>query len=93
MLKLTRLNRNVVAVNPDHITWADASPDTTLFLIGGEKLIVRESLDDLIERVVEFRRLVRAVPNAREMIEGEVPAVDVMRAFRRSTRPPPRAGG
>jgi len=59
MLKLTRLNNHVVAINPDHVVWADATPDTTLFLAGGERIIVRESLDELVARVVEFRRLVR----------------------------------
>jgi len=60
MLKLTRLNNHIVAINPDHIGWADATPDTTLALIGGEKIIVRESLDELIALVVEYRRLVHA---------------------------------
>jgi flagellar protein FlbD len=59
MLKLTRLNNHVVAINPDHIGWADATPDTTLFLIGGEKIIVRETLAELIAAVVEFRRAIR----------------------------------
>jgi flagellar protein FlbD len=60
MLKLTRLNNHVVAINPDHIGWADTTPDTTLFLIGGEKIIVRETLDELIAGVIEFRRLIRS---------------------------------
>jgi flagellar protein FlbD len=59
MLKLTRLNNHVVAINPDHIGWVDATPDTTLFLIGGEKIIVRETLDELIAAVVDYRRLIR----------------------------------
>jgi|SRR5580698_696792 flagellar protein FlbD len=60
MLKLTRLNNHVVAINPDHIGWVDATPDTTLFLIGGEKIIVRETLDELISAVIAFRQLIRA---------------------------------
>jgi uncharacterized protein YlzI (FlbEa/FlbD family) len=60
MLKLTRLNNHVVAINPDHIGWVDATPDTTLFLIGGEKIIVRETLDELIAAVIDFRRLIRS---------------------------------
>jgi flagellar protein FlbD len=59
MLKLTRLNNHVVAINPDHIQWADTTPDTTLFLVGNEKIIVRETLDELIDAVVAFRRLIR----------------------------------
>jgi flagellar protein FlbD len=65
MIKLTRLNNHVVAINPDHIGWADATPDTTLCLLGGEKILVRESLEELIDAVVRFRRLVRA-PSADE---------------------------
>jgi flagellar protein FlbD len=60
MLKLTRLNNHVVAINPDHIGWVDSTPDTTLFLIGGEKIIVRETLDELIASIVDFRRAIRA---------------------------------
>lgn len=59
MLKLTRLNNAVVAINPDHVYAADATPDTTLRLIGGEMIIVRESLDELLEKVLEYRRSVR----------------------------------
>jgi flagellar protein FlbD len=60
MLKLTRLNHQTVAINPDHIAWVEAHPDTTLCLLGGERILVRESLEELIERIVEFRRTVRA---------------------------------
>ena len=61
MIKLTRLNHHVVVINPDHISWVEAMPDTTLFLIGGDKVLVRESLDELIDKVVEYRRRVRMV--------------------------------
>ena len=59
MIKLTRLNNSTVAINPDHIGWVEALPDTTLFLIGGDKILVRETLDELVERVVAYRRAVR----------------------------------
>lgn len=58
VIKLTRLNHHVVAINPDTVLWAEASPDTTLCLVGGEKVLVRETLDELIDRVIEFRRRV-----------------------------------
>lgn len=86
MIKLTRLNNNVVAINPDHIGWVETTPDTTLFLIGGEKIIVRESLDELIAEVVVYRRLVRmgeasSVPLG--PIEGDPPRVASVPAMRR----------
>lgn len=58
VIKLTRLNQHTVAINPDVVLWAEASPDTTLCLVGGEKVLVRESLDELIDKVIEFRRQV-----------------------------------
>jgi len=55
MLKLTRLDHRVVAINPDHIQWVEANPDTTLCLLGDRKIIVRESLDEVCERYVAVR--------------------------------------
>ena len=58
MLKLTRLNHQPVAINPDHISYVEAHPDTTLYLFNGERLLVRETVDELISQVIEFRRAV-----------------------------------
>lgn len=63
MLKLTRLDHRTVAINPDHIAWVEATPDTTLCLIGDRKIIVRESMDEVIERFMTVRsRLGNAGP-------------------------------
>lgn len=64
MIKLTRLNQQIVAINPENILWADASPDTTLCLTGGEKVLIRESLDELLDRVIAYQRLIRCDPDA-----------------------------
>jgi uncharacterized protein YlzI (FlbEa/FlbD family) len=55
MIDLTRLNGNPMVLNSDLIKTAEASPDTMLTLINGEKLIVRESCVDVIERVLAYR--------------------------------------
>lgn len=59
MIRLTRLNQQSVVINPDNILWADATPDTTLCFVGGDKLMVRESLDELVRRVVDYQRDIR----------------------------------
>lgn len=59
MIRLTRLNQQSVAVNPDNILWADATPDTTLCFVGGDKLMVRESIDELIQRIVHYQQDIR----------------------------------
>ena len=60
MITLSRLNGNVVAINPDLVTWVDVTPDTTVSMLGGEKIIVRDSLQELIDRVVAYRRAIGA---------------------------------
>lgn len=55
MIELTRLNGNRMAVNSELIQFADAAPDTVLTMVTGEKLIVAESLAELIVRTAAFR--------------------------------------
>jgi flagellar protein FlbD len=55
MIELTRLNGNLMLLNSDLIKTAEASPDTMLTLINGEKLIVREELSEVLEQVVRYR--------------------------------------
>ena len=66
MIDLTRLNGHRMVVNCDLIKFAEPSPDTTISLITGEKLIVLESCDELIDRILTYRSkiLARAWPDA-----------------------------
>lgn len=62
MIELTRLNGKPMVLNSDLIKTAEASPDTMLTLINGEKLIVRETLEEVVERVLGYRaKLLAAV--------------------------------
>ena len=72
MVRLSRLNGQVIAVNPDLITWIEVTPDTTLSLLGGDKVMVRESLDDVIDRIVSFRREIadRAHPPSKAVLDS-----------------------
>lgn len=58
MIQLTRLNNNPLAVNSDLIKFVEQAPDTVITLVNGEKIVVRESAQDVLERVVNFRRSV-----------------------------------
>ena len=58
MIQLTRLNNHPITVNSDLIKFVEQSPDTLLTLITGEKMVVRESAEEVLARVIEFRRAV-----------------------------------
>jgi len=56
VIHLTRLNDTVFVVNTDLIEYMESTPDTVITLTTGKKLVVRESVDDIIERIVHYRR-------------------------------------
>ena len=55
MIQLTRLNGLPIILNSDLIKTSESSPDTMLTLINGEKIIVRESCEEVTERVLAYR--------------------------------------
>ncbi|HUV69422.1 MAG TPA: flagellar FlbD family protein [Terracidiphilus sp.] len=68
MIELTRLNGNPMILNSDLIKTAETSPDTMLTLINGEKLIVRETCEEVTERILAYRArllalVARRLPN------------------------------
>jgi len=71
MIQLTRLNNSRLAINSDLIKFVEAAPDTVLTLVSGEKVVVREGVADVIERVREFRRSIRCGAHPALHLAGE----------------------
>jgi flagellar protein FlbD len=58
MIQLTRLNNHPLIVNSDLIKFVERAPDTVLTLVSGEKIVVLETSEQVLEKIVEFRRLI-----------------------------------
>jgi flagellar protein FlbD len=56
MIHLTRLNHIPLLLNSDLIEHIEITPDTVITLTTGQKIMVLESAEEVVERVVEFRR-------------------------------------
>jgi len=56
MIRLTRLNRAPMVLNSDLIEHIDVTPDTVITLTTGQILRVRESAEEVIRRIIDFRR-------------------------------------
>ena len=56
MIQLTRLNHQTLIVNSDLIKFVEKAPDTVLTLVSGEKIIVLESSQQVLEKIIAFRR-------------------------------------
>lgn len=58
MIQLTRLNHVPLIVNADLIEHIEVTPDTVVALTTGQKFIVRESPEELVGKVIQFRRAI-----------------------------------
>jgi flagellar protein FlbD len=58
MIQLTRLNHVPLIVNSDMIEHVEVTPDTVIALTTGQKFMVLESAEDVVERVIQFRRAI-----------------------------------
>lgn len=56
MIELTRLDGKTFHVNPHQIEYVELNPDTTLIMLSGKRLVVREDYQVLFRRIVEYRR-------------------------------------
>lgn len=59
MIALTKLNGKNVIVNAELIKMIEHTPDTLVTLTTGDHLMVREEVDEVVERAVEYARRVR----------------------------------
>ena len=57
MIKLTRLNDTEIVVNADQIKYVESTPDTIITLMNNEKILVINSVDEVIQKVIEFKRI------------------------------------
>jgi flagellar protein FlbD len=55
MIKVTRLNGKEFVVNADQIEFVESTPDTVISLISGKKIVVNESIDEVIEKVIQYK--------------------------------------
>jgi flagellar protein FlbD len=56
VIALRRLNNQPIIVNCDLIESIESTPDSVVTLVSGNKLIVRDSLDEIRKKVVAFKR-------------------------------------
>lgn len=55
MIRLTKINGQEFYINSDLMEFIEAMPDTIITLTTGKKVIVRESVDEVIDRIVDYK--------------------------------------
>ncbi len=62
MIKVTRLNGKEFVLNAELIQFLEETPDTVITLLNHEKVVVKESVDEVVQRVIAYSRSIRAFP-------------------------------
>lgn len=56
MIKVTRINKTQFIINADWIETVESTPDTVITLTNGKKYVVTEKIEDIINRVIEYKQ-------------------------------------
>jgi flagellar protein FlbD len=68
VIRVTRLNGERFALNPDLVERVEGHPDTVVFLVDGTRYVVTESVDEVLVEIREYRASILAT--AYEMDRG-----------------------
>ncbi|MCL2704678.1 MAG: flagellar FlbD family protein [Spirochaetaceae bacterium] len=63
MIDVTRLNGEKYYLNPHQIECIELNPDTTLVMLSGKKLVVKEDYQDVFDKIVKYRQLIGCFKN------------------------------
>jgi flagellar protein FlbD len=61
MIVVTRLDGSEFVLNAELIRTVERTPDTTIRLTSGESYMVREDMDEVVRRAIEYGRLLRGL--------------------------------
>jgi len=56
MIKVTRFNGSEFVVSAHQIEFVESTPDTVISLISGKKIVIKESVDEVIDRIIAYRK-------------------------------------
>lgn len=70
MIRVSRLDRHEIAINCDLIESIEEKPDTTIRLVNGQSLVVREELEEILRRIAEYRSRVLARAGWAALLSG-----------------------
>jgi len=62
MIRLTRINRVPLVLNADLIEHLEVTPDTVIAMTSGQKFMVMETAEEVIQKVIDFRRSIQGHP-------------------------------
>ena len=65
MIKLTRLDGEVFVLNAELIRYVEARPDTFVTLTNGERMVVRQTMDEVMDLAIRYQQTKHMLPSAK----------------------------
>ena len=65
MIKLTRLDGEVFVLNAELIRYVEARPDTFVTLTNGERMVVRQTMDEVMDLAIRYQQTKQMLPSAK----------------------------
>lgn len=62
MIRVTRLSGEEIIINANLIQYVESRPDTYISLTTSDRLVVREPIDEVVRRCLEYSRSIRIIP-------------------------------
>jgi flagellar protein FlbD len=59
MIAVTKLNKQAVIINAELIKFIEQTPDTMITLINGDHLMVRETVQEVVDMAIDYARQIR----------------------------------
>jgi flagellar protein FlbD len=63
MIEVTKLDGKIYYINPHQIEYIEMNPDTTLVMLSGKRLVVKDDYQTIFKRIIEYRKLIGAFKN------------------------------
>lgn len=71
MIRLTRLDGEAFILNADLIRYIEARPDTFVTLTSNERMVVKESMEEVMERAVAYQQLKLMTPSVARVLNAK----------------------
>lgn len=65
MIELHRLQKQMVVINADLIEFVESTPDTMICTTTGKRILVLETVDEVVEKVVQYKRRISILKTRR----------------------------
>ncbi len=72
MIKVTRLNGKSLYINCERIEFVESTPDTVITMVDEKKIIVTDSVESVVDKIVAFKARIVAHPTSRVIYRDEV---------------------